>query len=219
MLWSGEGPFISSASTSCGTDSTCKQLLHCDRLLERDMSEAAVNRCRHSRCGTRWALNVVASGSLTVSSGAQGRLRRREIFTQCRVDRTSGHLTTFGAGTIIRERYGLAPRLSRKSRAGPPGPQETERNRESPTSGNRCPSSSAAARRRYRYRSAGDRVTPWCSCLRSGLSSGAFGILTVGSAASTYDPLASKQAPYRAAEIPPCSTSTSTNPSNRPVLS
>ena len=105
---------------------------------------------------------------------------------------------TFGAGTIISDRYGLAPRLSSKSRAGPPSPRETERHRESPTSGDLSPSSSAAALRRYRYRSPGDRVPPWCSYVRPSLTTAAFGTLTVGSDSPICDSSALKHVPTTA---------------------
>ena len=117
VQWSGEGPFVSSASISCGMDSTCKQMLHCDRLLERDVSKAAVNRCRHRRRGTRWALNVVASGSLTVSSAAQGRLQRREVFPAGVTRRCAGphrraaaHAGARVAALELESRTGPSPR-------------------------------------------------------------------------------------------------------------
>ena len=98
-------------------------------------------------------------------------------YERSRPDRTSDALATLGAGTIIRGWHG-SPSLPCGRPSGSPSPREAGRHRTSPTPRDHRVSPATAALAGYHLRPPGASIPPWCACLRLGLSSGAFRLLT-----------------------------------------
>ena len=83
----------------------------------------------------------------------------------------------FGAGTIIDVRNG-SHSLPCGSSSGSPNPRETGWHRTSPTPGDHRVSPATATLAGSHLRPPGTSIPLWCACLRLGLSSGAFRLLT-----------------------------------------
>ena len=105
---------------------------------------------------------------------------------------------TFVAGMII-DVWSGSPSMpcGRSSRS--PDPRETGRHRDSPTRRDLRVSPATAVLGRSHHRPPGARNPLLCACLRPGLSSGAFGLLTAPLTASTNGSSASGQMPLGAA--------------------
>ena len=106
----------------------------------------------------------------------------------------------FGAGTLIGVRSGSLS-LSCGRSSGSPDSRETGPHRGSPTRGDLRVSPATAALGRSHHRPPGASNPPLFACLRPGLSSSVFGLLTVPSVAPTHVSSASGHIPLRAARF------------------
>ena len=112
-----------------------------------------------------------------------------------RLLRLTGVSDSFGAGTITRVRSSSSwqPCVSSSRSSDPPEPRPR---RTSAVPGNHRVSSATAALRRINHRPPCACNPPSCASLRSGLSSSAFGVLTVGF--GPFTPLAARLRPCSA---------------------
>ena len=106
-------------------------------------------------------------------------------------------LAMFVAGTIIDCRN-ATPSPPCGTYPGSPDPREAGRHRTFPTPGDHRVSAATAALAGSHLQPPGASIPPSCACLRPGLSSGAFRLLTAAPAASTDTSSASGHVPLRA---------------------